>query len=274
MRFLFFALLIVCTTVTSAQSTKVEVQTNNIQMIKGPDGKSYPIRKLSRGKLEAAIYRRTGGKVIRPGSIKGRFVYANCQKVAPKVWLEENIQEFRTLTNYAIDVEDATFDFSAPKLVGDATLFVINDSKMPTLISVPEDKWAVVNVAPLMRGAGEKEAFFHSRVLKELTRGFCILAGAQDSNYPGSLLGTVFKPEDLDLHGDTKIPVDIIDRLKKYPAGFGVFPAEETTYRKACQEGWAPAPTNDVQKVIWDKVHAIPQKPLKIEYNEKRDKGK
>ena len=25
-------------------------------------------------------------------------------------------------------------------------------------------------------------------------------------------------------------------------------------------------PTNDVQKAIWDKVHAIPTEPLKIKY--------
>ena len=28
------------------------------------------------------------------------------------------------------------------------------------------------------------------------------------------------------------------------------------TYRQACIEGWAPAPTNDVQKAIWEKVHS------------------
>jgi len=27
-----------------------------------------------------------------------------------------------------------------------------------------------------------------------------------------------------------------------------------------------PAPTNDVQKAIWEKVHAIPDKPITIEY--------
>ena len=40
----------------------------------------------------------------------------------------------------------------------------------------------------------------------------------------------------------------------------------------ACREGWASAPTNDVQKAIWDKVRAIPDKPLTIEYDPKKDK--
>jgi len=27
-------------------------------------------------------------------------------------------------------------------------------------------------------------------------------------------------------------------------------------YRKACEEGWAPMPTNAIQKAIWDEVKA------------------
>ena len=44
------------------------------------------------------------------------------------------------------------------------------------------------------------------------------------------------------------------------------------TYRQACQEGWAPAPKNDEQKAIWNQVHAIPDKPIKIEFDPKRGK--
>jgi len=36
------------------------------------------------------------------------------------------------------------------------------------------------------------------------------------------------------------------------------------------EEGWAPAPTNEYQKIVWDKVHAIPQKPMKIEFDPKK----
>ena len=44
------------------------------------------------------------------------------------------------------------------------------------------------------------------------------------------------------------------------------------TYKRACREGWAPTPTNDVQRAIWEKVHAIPDKPLTIEFDPKIDK--
>ena len=34
----------------------------------------------------------------------------------------------------------------------------------------------------------------------------------------------------------------------------GIKPARMTTYRKAVEEGWAPAPTNDFQKAIWEEA--------------------
>ena len=50
----------------------------------------------------------------------------------------------------------------------------------------------------------------------------------------------------------------------------GVTPARKGIYEAACQQGWAPAPTNDIQKAIWDKVHAVPATPMKIEFDPKK----
>lgn len=36
----------------------------------------------------------------------------------------------------------------------------------------------------------------------------------------------------------------------------GIPQLERTTYRLAVKEGWAPAPTNDIQRAVWDKVKA------------------
>jgi hypothetical protein len=45
------------------------------------------------------------------------------------------------------------------------------------------------------------------------------------------------------------------------------------TYYDACEEGWAPTPTNAVQKKIWDKVHKLPTKPLMIVPESQRKKN-
>ena len=41
-------------------------------------------------------------------------------------------------------------------------------------------------------------------------------------------------------------------------------------YSAAVQEGWAPTPTDTVQKAIWDKVNATPKTPMKIEFDPKK----
>ncbi len=235
----------------------------NKNVVTTPEGHKVA-RKIDRAKLQAAIYKRTGGKIKTPGVQKGRIVYVNVQKRAPAEWLKQNAEIFAQTASISIDVEDGEFSFPSPKLHGEASLFVIDDEKMPSILHAPEQKWCVVNVAPLAKGAGEKTQFFAARVQKELTRGFSLLAGAQDSNYPDSLMGCVTDAEALDHFVDCRLPVDVLGRFAPYIAGYGVTPYVLVTYKKACEEGWAPAPTNDVQKAIWDKVHEMPSAPIKI----------
>ena len=64
----------------------------------------------------------------------------------------------------------------------------------------------------------------------------------------------------------------MVDNYIAYLRAIGVKPAEKTTYRKACHEGWAPPPTNEVQKAIWEQIHSSPDKPIKIEFDPKKDK--
>ena len=91
-----------------------------------------------------------------------------------------------------------------------------------------------------------------------------LLCGGGSSRYPGHV-ASALTPQDLDFTHD-KLPIDMQDSIKKYLSAAGVTPLKRTIYQRACQEGWAPAPTNDVQKAIWEKVHAIPDKPITIEY--------
>ena len=39
-----------------------------------------------------------------------------------------------------------------------------------------------------------------------------------------------------------------------------------------CQEGWAPPPTNEYQRAIWNDVHKIPEKPMKIDFDPAKGK--
>ena len=63
-----------------------------------------------------------------------------------------------------------------------------------------------------------------------------------------------------------------MNRFAPYLKGYGITPKAYSTYKKACEEGWAPQPVNDAQRKIWNQVHAIPDKPLTIEFDPKKDK--
>ena len=220
--------------------------------------------------IEERFNKHTGGRLIVPGSLKGKIVYVNAQKRAPEKWLTDNAEVFKKSTKFAIETAQGEFSFPNPKIQGDASLFVVDDEKLPPLLSAPESRWAMVNVAPLAKGAGEKPQFFAARVQKELTRGFCLLAGAQNSGYPEALVGCITAPEQLDKFADCRLPVDVLARFPAYLQGYGITPAIESTYRKACKEGWAPQPTNEYQKAIWDSFHELPTKPVKIEFDAKK----
>ena len=58
-----------------------------------PDGKKI-VKKIDRAKLQAAIYKRTGGKLKVPGTQQGTLTYVNAQKKAPVEWLQQNAEVF------------------------------------------------------------------------------------------------------------------------------------------------------------------------------------
>lgn len=68
------------------------------------------------------------------------------------------------------------------------------------------------------------------------------------------------------------IPIDMANRYTAYLETLGVKPAHERTYRQACKEGWAPAPTNEIQQAIWNQVRQLPTNPIKIEFDESKGK--
>ena len=231
------------------------------------------ITKLSReerAKLKEIFNRYEGGKIGKPGSKRGKIVYVNAQRRAKTEWMREQIKEINGKLHYDIEIMDGEFSLPSPKLAAEANLFIVDDPALPSLLAAPENRWVAVNVAGLASGEGEKPQFFEARVKKSLTRGFCLLAGAQDSGFKMSLMGCMTKPEELDAHVDSRLPVDVIKRFGPYLEGYGVKPEKIVSYRKACEEGWAPQPTNDIQKAVWDDVHAMPTEPIKIKPEEKK----
>ena len=127
-------------------------------------------------------------------------------------------------------------------------------------------KWSAKTVDNLKTEAA-KAKFYEARCRKEIMRGFVCAAGGVGSSFPGNIMN-VAKVEDLDLCEEF-VPFDKVGVVKQHLKDCGVIPRRFATYRTACREGWAPAPTNEVQRAIWDKVRAMPKKPMKIEFDPK-----
>ena len=219
-----------------------------------------------------------GGTLTRPGALTGKAIVVNAQKVVPSDSLTNTIRTLNKSLNTQICVHDSEplqikeMRGKVKDLKAQEAVFIINDSDCQSAIMVaPEDNWAMVNVAALSAD-NAKPAFVAARTNKELMRAFLMLCGAFDSSYDDSVMRGIKGVNDLDKIVKVSPPLDVVGRVRKYLFARGVETRPPATYLKACQEGWAPPPTNDIQKAIWNRVHAIPDKPITIEYDPKKDK--
>ena len=82
------------------------------------------------------------------------------------------------------------------------------------------------------------------------------------------MAGPMRNVKQLDTFDKEGLPPDSIARACGYVGELGVRPEYRVSYRDACKEGWAPAPTNDYQKAIWNQVKADkergPTNPIEI----------
>lgn len=218
------------------------------------------------------VERRTGGHLRAFYRTSKTVCYVNAQKRASEELLKASLQKMSTALKTPISYTNAVFKFPTPEIFGELSLYVIDDEQLPMSLVAPEGRWAFVNVAPLAKGRGTAPAFFEARVKKEMARVGCLLLGGIGSTYKENLLSFVNNPDDLDKFEKDTLPIDGIMRCSRYLLGIGVKPWRDVTYRRACEEGWAPQPTNDIQRAVWKEVHEIPKNPMKIEFDPKKGK--
>lgn len=144
-----------------------------------------------------------------------------------------------------------------------ALLLVISDNpKYPSLLVAPESRWVVVNTASLVAGNPTSDVMT-SRLSKEIWRAFGMVLCGGISYFPDCLMQPIFNLEELDNLKGKAISPDPLSRMMRTIEKLGVQPQRIVTYRKACEEGWAPMPTNSFQRVIWEEVKATPSKTTK-----------
>ncbi|MDR3221345.1 MAG: hypothetical protein LBU46_04950, partial [Candidatus Accumulibacter sp.] len=134
-----------------------------------------------------------------------------------------------------------------------AVIVLGDDASLPTLLIAPEDRWAVLNVAPLA-GPPDGQTKITERVNKELWRAFAFLMGAANSALDGCLMKPVFSPQDIDALPGKAVCPEPLGKIMGQMAKLGIGQIHVSTYREAVEQGWAPAPANAIQRAILDDV--------------------
>lgn len=197
---------------------------------------------------------RTGGKAVRQG--EGKIDVINCQNLIFDDVIKTQQVNLSRLMHVEVEVSRGAWKMgdSLPK-GAKLVIYLVNDATLPPSLIAPEARWAVVNCANLV----EKRRF--NKIFVRTAIG--LLVGSS-SQIQGNLMRPILELSDVDGIVNEAVPFDSTMIMSKNLRAFGIFPDRIVTYRKACQEGWAATPTNDIQKAIWNEVNSIPTEPIKI----------
>lgn len=228
-----------------------------VAMSDGPD-KVTPKKPRIPLKMTAAYQKRYGGEVIQPGTMNGKFLILDeTGHDAETARVLKQIKLFFRIDTGCVKPSEKAEVANAARLIfkagGNVGVFLVERDDMPTILTAPQNRFAFVNVKPLKSDAPDAEKLA-SRIRKELWRGFAFICGGGTSDTPGCVMNPVMSLGDLDYIGTEMISPDGGKAMSTCFKMIGITPYRQTSYLQACREGWAPAPTNEYQKAIWEKI--------------------
>lgn len=238
---------------------------------------STPEEKAARAERRLKALNETGGFIADPRDAKGKFVFVDCG-----VGIDESVlkaaaikcQNSCMILTEVVKRDSPAFSFRAADemfqtLGGIMATFLIDEESWPLEVVCPEARYTIVNVRPLRSGSPAKDVL-ETRVRKMMSRsvGQVFQAGYAFSSI--STMNLIRTATDLDKIATEGLATECTTVIQATAEKFGFRPMRRVLYRKACEEGWAPPPMNAFQKSAWDKVHAMPANPMKIEFDPKK----
>ena len=215
--------------------------------------------------VRSNLFAKTGGFLQSPATGHS-ILFLNTQKRVPAQALqdtEDQIQKILRMPCVSISKLSAEPVAAAITALADtntAMVIVIGDeSGYPSLLIAPESRWAFVNVAAL-DGSGVPADKLAERTQKEMWRALGLVMGAANATVEQCLMKTVLSAADLDALTAKCLSPETLSKIMAQAQKMGMKPTRMTTYRKAVEEGWAPAPTNDIQRAIWTELKKLPTK--------------
>ena len=229
-----------------------------------PSGASEKTKKAMRAIYEIQM-KRFGGRIRQPNSEKGSIVFVNSQNLVGREVLEKLVKRWGNRYNFVLTISDTDMTSSRERIV----IRLEDTDRKERILLAPENFWASVNVRALTEDNPLK-IVLESRFEKEVKRAFAFVCGGTCSTEQGGLCSIVDTLSDLDAIAVDRYSPDVDVRISNNMRSTGIKPYRIAKYSDAVQEGWAPAPTNEYQKAIWEKVHAAPKAPMKIEFDPKK----
>ena len=210
------------------------------------------------------VMEKTGGFLVVPG--KGKLAIVNCQNRISESNINERIEYFsKTMRVKFEGTRDERFSLSnvnkmLAKTEAEQAFFIIDDPTMPMSLIAPESRWGFMNIAAIAADSPSKEKL-DERFRKEFTRAAALTFGSYSSQFSGSTRQPVHSLPDFDKLMGNEITIDLMTGMQRNFQKLGVTAERRTTYKKACFEGWAPMPTNQWQRAIWEGVQNGTIKP-------------
>ena len=232
-------------------------------------------RRRLRGTIEQ---RQFGGYVTKPNSAQGKVVFLNAQKAVSRA----DLQPALDVIGKTVHPDMSLIDVASVKLInpqgdilkagGKIGVVFADSPDLPMMVTAPESGWAIINVAALKDG--KPDGLAH-RVRVEALRAFALACGCSFmTRDPVVLWPHVLISEDLDAFPAEEYGVFARVHMEHQLPLHGIKPWKIVPYEQACREGWAHSPTNKFEQKVWDRVHEVPARPLKIQYDPAAQKGK
>lgn len=205
----------------------------------------------------------------------GTFIFVNAQSAIGEDMLAAPVEQIAN--DFGIDVriqrgeavEVRAVPAALDNMKAKGAIWVVNDPAMPVVLAACESGWGILNVAPMLADSPDGNRL-RGRVTRMVNRLFGFVHGAYESGMmPQCVMKQAHGMDGLDALVCQMYSPEAFSKISSYLAGSGYKQCRMGSYRDACEEGWAPPPTNAVQKAIWNKVHQLPSQPIPL----KKHKG-
>lgn len=211
-------------------------------------------KKMSLREKIAERHAKAGGMIEAP--VTGQRVFVvNKQSRVKAAAISEIVAKIRDVAKLPIEMNDNVSGDISSRIDAKegAVILLVDDAVSPSVLVAPENAWCSINVGMLAKDE-PTERRLKARTEKEMWRGLCMALGASNAIFQPCLMRTIRSLKDLDYCSNEIPSPEPLGKLEDAAKEFGIMRLRSVTYKTACFEGWAPAPTNDVQKAIYDGV--------------------